>query len=372
MSRPAAVEQDALRAAVRRFLRNHTPISDTRLVVETELGFDRAAWLTLAGQLGLAGLPIAEEFGGAGAGPVELAVVMAELGRAQVPSPYVASIVLAATALIECGDDDVRKEWLPQLAAGELLATVAVSDENGTWNPDATGVTAVEWADGWLLSGQTAFVLDGEIAQLILVAARTERGTRLFAVESDAPGLHRAAMPTLDLTRRQSRIEFAHAPARLVAAEGAAGPGLAVTFNHACIALAAEQLGGAERCLEMALDYAKQRVAFGRPIGGFQAIKHKFAGLLVEIEFARSAVQHAVEAATEATGDLIIAASVAQAHCSQMFALVAAETIHIHGGIGFTWEHDAQLYFKRAQTSQLLLGDATFHRERVAAALLDQ
>jgi alkylation response protein AidB-like acyl-CoA dehydrogenase len=293
---------------------------------------------------------------------------MAELGRAQLPSPYFASIVLAATALQNCGDN-TGKEWLPQLASGKLLATLVATDSHGQWG-SGTSVVAVSSDEGYRLSGEAAFVIDGHVAELVLVACRTVNGLSLFAVDANGPGVRREHMPTLDLTRRQSRIAFADAPGDLVGAEGEADAALVSTLDIACIALAAEQLGGAERCLEMALAYAKERVAFGRPIGGFQAIKHKFADLLVEIEFARSAVDHAVRTAVSG-GDVGVAASLANAHCSEMFSLVATENIHIHGGVGFTWEHDAQLFFKRAKSSQLLLGDTAFHQERIAAALLD-
>jgi alkylation response protein AidB-like acyl-CoA dehydrogenase len=372
MNQFSEVERDELRDTIRRFLNSNAPLHSTRRVVEAEPGYDVAAWTTMTAQLGLAGLPIAEEFGGAGASTAELAVVMHELGRANLPSPYLASVVLAAEAISRSGDEAAKKEWLPRIAAGELLATLAVTDDDGRCGTDSGTLRADRSEDGYLLSGHRLFVIDGQIAELILVAARTEGGVSLFAVDGDAPGVRRTALPTLDSTRRQSRVEFTETPARLVGTEGQAHSVFDHTLDLAAIALAAEQLGGAERCLEMALEYAKERVAFGRPIGGFQAIKHKFADLLLEVQFARSAVEHAVAAAAAGDpGELSLAASVAKAHCSDMYAMVATECIHIHGAIGFTWEHDAQLFFKRAKSSQLMFGDVSFHRERIAAELLD-
>jgi alkylation response protein AidB-like acyl-CoA dehydrogenase len=375
VSQQSIQERSEFRAAVRQFIRTHAPITDTRRVVQTDPGFSAAVWSMMSTQLGLAGLPIPEDFGGAGAGVAELAVVLEEMGRALVPSPYFGSVVLAAAALTHSEDEEAMKEWLPRLACGDLLGTVAAGDEHGQWNPEATAVAVGRSPSGPVLSGHIPFVIDGHVADLILVPARTQNGVSLFAIDGAAAGLRRVTLPTLDTTRRLARIDLTDTPARPVGTEGSAALALARTFDLAAIALAAEQLGGAEQCLEMALAYARERVAFGRPIGGFQAIKHKFADLLVEVEFARSALDHAVSVGTKDTNDtneLSVAASVAQAHCSDTFALVAAECIHIHGGIGFTWEHDAQLFFKRAKSAQLMFGDPTFHRERIAAALLDQ
>jgi alkylation response protein AidB-like acyl-CoA dehydrogenase len=224
---------------------------------------------------------------------------------------------------------------------------------------------------GHLLDGHKTFVLDGHLADVLVVAAMTERGASLFVVDGAGAGLIRTPLATLDQTRPQARLEFAGVAARLIGTEGAGGPVLARTFDLASIAAAADALGGAQHCLEMSLRYAKERIAFGRPIGMFQAMKHKLADLLLEVEFARAAVDAAACAAAQDTDEVPLLAGLAAAHCSQTYALVATENIHVHGGIGFTWEHDAQLYFKRAKSSQLLFGDADFHRERIAARLLD-
>jgi alkylation response protein AidB-like acyl-CoA dehydrogenase len=361
---------EELRGTLRRFLAARAPMAQVRRVIETGQGYDASAWATMSDQLGLAGLPFPEELGGAGASWQELAVVLEELGRALLPSPYLATVVLAGTAISASGDLVARKELLPGIAAGQTTAAVAILEDDGHWDADRIRLWAVRTRDGYRLDGHKTFVLDGHTADLVIVAARTERGVSLFAVDGDSPGLRRTALRTLDQTRPQARLEFAGVPGRLIGPEGGAEPVLAKTFDLALVAVAAEALGGAERCLEMSLAYAKERIAFGRPIGAFQAIKHKLADLYLELEFARSAVEQAALAAARDSHDLPLLASLAAAHCAQTYALIATENIHIHGGIGFTWEHDAHLFFKRATSTQSLFGDATFHRERIAAQLL--
>ncbi|HUD16153.1 MAG TPA: acyl-CoA dehydrogenase, partial [Acidimicrobiales bacterium] len=216
------------------------------------------------------------------------------------------------------------------------------------------------------LSGQKLYVLDGHAADLVLVAARTPAGVSVFAVERGAPGFTATSLTTMDQTRKQTRIEFSGTPARLVGEDGGAGPALSRTLDLAAVALAAEQVGGAQRCLDMAVDYAKTRIQFGRPIGSFQAIKHKCADMLLEVESAKSAAYYAGWAAAEDSDELPVVASLAKSYCSEAYFHAAAENIQIHGGIGFTWEHDAHLYFKRAKSSELLLGDPSYHRELLA------
>ena len=222
---------------------------------------------------------------------------------------------------------------------------------------------------GFTLTGVKTFVLDGCVADIILVAARTDAGLGIFRVEGEAAGLTRTALPVLDQTRKLARLAFENTPATLLGRDGGADDALARTLDLAAAAIAAEQLGGAEKCLEMAVEYAKTRIQFGRPIGSFQAIKHKCADMLVETELARSAAYHAGFTAAERPEDLHWAASLAKAHCSEAFMNAAAENIQIHGGIGFTWEHPAHIYFKRAKSSELFLGDPVYHRHRLARHL---
>jgi alkylation response protein AidB-like acyl-CoA dehydrogenase len=273
---------------------------------------------------------------------------------------------MAANALLTSGDDAACADHLPAIAAGQTIATLALAEDTGRWDEDAVTLRAERAASGWTLDGHKSFVLDGGIAGLVLVPGRTWSGVSLFAVDGRADGLTRTPLDTLDQTRKLARLEFAGTPARLVGAEGGAWPGISRTLDLAAVALAAEQVGGAQRCLDMSVEYAKVRYQFGRPIGSFQVIKHRCADLLLEVESARAAAQYAAWAAAEGSPDVPVAASLAKATCSDAYFRAAADNIQIHGGIGFTWEHDAHLYFKRAKSSQLFLGDAAYHREHLA------
>ena len=359
-------EQEELRRAVRRFLEDKSPMTEVRRLMETTEGFDTAVWEQMGNQLGLQALTIPEEYGGAGFGYVELIVVLEEMGAALLCAPYLSTVALAANALLSCGDESAKKDLLPGIAAGETIATLALTEDSGRWDLDGVTMSATGSGDGWQLQGTKMFVLDGHTANLVLVAARTGKGVSLFAVEGDASGLTRTPLATMDQTRKQARLEFAGTPARLVGEEGAAGPVLTKTLDLAAVALAAEQVGGAQRCLDMSVEYAKSRIQFGRPIGSFQAIKHKCADMLLEVESAKSAAYYAGWAAAEDSDELPVVASLAKSYCSEAYFHAAAENIQIHGGIGFTWEHDAHLYFKRAKSSELLLGDPTYHRELLA------
>jgi len=359
-------EQEELRRSVRRFLDDKSPMTEVRRLMETTEGFDRAVWDQMANQLGLQALTIPEEYGGAGFGYVELTVVLEETGGALLCAPYFSTVALGANALLSSGDEGAKKDLLPGIAAGETIATLALTEDTGRWDLDGVTLSASESGGGWVLDGHKMFVIDGHVADLILVAGRTPRGLSLFAVEGGASGLSRTALATMDQTRKQARLEFSGTPARLVGEEGAGGEVLTRTLDLAAVALAAEQVGGAQRCLDMAVEYAKSRIQFGRPIGSFQAIKHKCADMLLEVESAKSAAYYAGWAAAEDSDELPVVASLAKSYCSEAYFHAAAENIQIHGGIGFTWEHDAHLYFKRAKSSELLLGDPSYHRELLA------
>jgi alkylation response protein AidB-like acyl-CoA dehydrogenase len=362
-------EQEELRASVRRFLADRVPISAVRDLMEAADGGDPAVWAQAGQQLGLQGIAIPEEYGGAGFSFAEQAIVLEELGAALYGGPYLASAVLAANALLASGDQAAKKAYLPGIASGELIATLAFTEEDGSWETDATRLSATESDGGWRLDGRKSFVLDGHTAGLILVIGRTEAGLSLFAVQADAPGLTRTSLPTLDQTRKLARLEFDGAPAALVGTDGAGEFVLAKALDVAAIAQAAEQLGGAQRAFDMTVEYLKVRHQFGRPIGSFQALKHRCADLLLEVESLRSAVQYAAAAVAEDSAEVPVVAALVKAYASDVFFHVAAETIQMHGGIGFTWEHDAHLYFKRAKASELFLGDATLHRERLASRI---
>ena len=358
-------EQEELRKSVRRFLDSKSPETEVRRLMETTEGYDEKVWSQMGQELGLQGLAIPEEYGGSGYTYVELIIVLEEMGRALLAAPYF-STILAANALLTSGDDAAKKELLPGIAAGDTIATLAITEDNGRWDLDAVSLAAKKSGDGYTLDGHKMFVIDGHTAGLIIVAAKTDAGLSLFAVEGDASGLTRTPLSTMDQTRKQARLEFSGTPARLIGTDGGAEAGLLKTLDLAAVALAAEQVGGAQKCLDMSVEYAKVRVQFGRPIGSFQAIKHKCADMLLEVESAKSAAYYAGWAAADDSEELPVVASLAKAYCSDAYFHAAAENIQIHGGIGFTWEHPAHLYFKRAKSSELLLGDPTYHRELLA------
>jgi len=384
-----STEQQELRESVRRFLADRVPLQRVRELMDSADGTDEKIWNYAAGQLGLQAIAIPEEYGGAGFTFAEQAIVLEELGAALYPGPYLASAVLAATALLASSDDDAKRDLLPGIADGETVATLAFTEDDGSWEPGAIRLAASlssssqasssqasssqassnQAGGGWVLDGHKSFVLDGHTASLILAVARTDAGLSLFAIQADADGLTRKQLPTLDQTRRLARLEFSSVPARLISEPGEAAAILSRTLDIAAIAQAAEQLGGAQRALDMAVSYAKIRHQFGRPIGSFQAIKHRCADLLLEVESLRSAVGYAAAAVAEDSPEIPVVAALVKALASDTYFHVAAENIQIHGGIGFTWEHDAHLYFKRAKSSELFLGDASYHRERLATRI---
>lgn len=362
-------EQDALRESVRRFLAAKSPESEVRRLMDTSEGYDPIVWAQLSNQLQLPSLTIPEEYGGSGFSYVELAIVLEEMGAALLCAPYFSTVALAANALLTSDDETAKRELLPGIAAGGTLATLAVTEDSGRWRLDDVELAAHHDQGTWILNGHKSFVIDGHIADLILVTARSADGLSLFAVSADAPGLTRTQLPTMDTTRKQARLVFTDTPARLIGRAGQAGPGLTKTLELAVIALAAEQVGGAQHCLDSSVDYAKTRIQFGRPIGSFQAVKHKCADMLLDVESARSAAYYASWAAAGDSRELPALAAIAKSFCSEAYSLAAAENIQIHGGIGFTWEHDAHLYFRRSKSSELLFGDPVFHRELLAREL---
>jgi alkylation response protein AidB-like acyl-CoA dehydrogenase len=363
-------EHEELRRTVRQFMERESNEARVRELMETESGYDPKSWALLAEELGLVGLIIPEAHGGAGFGPVELCIAMEEMGRALFCAPFLSTSVLAANALLELATPEAQRELLPRIARGETIATLAYVEEEGCFAVDAIRMRATPKGEGFTLNGVKHYVLDGQTASLLLVAARAEDGLALFSVEPAAEGLRRQSLPPLDLTRKLARLEFAAAPARRLSVRGDASAGLERVLARTVAALAAEQAGGAQRCLELATAYAKSRLQFGRPIGSFQAIKHLCADLLLHVEFAKSAAYYAsFVAADAAEGDLCAAASQAKSYCSEAFFRAAADNIQIHGGMGFTWEDPGHLYFKRAKASELLFGSPLDHRARLAEQL---
>ncbi|MBE8516977.1 acyl-CoA dehydrogenase family protein [Amycolatopsis sp. H6(2020)] len=362
-------EQLELRQVLRTFLDRRSAEPEVRRLMATDEGYDAGVWRQLGGELGLPGLAIPEEYGGSGFGYAELGVVFEEMGRALLCAPYFGTVALAAEVLLRAGDESAAKDLLPGIAAGETVAALALTEPGGRWDEDGVTLRAGRVAGRWRLTGAKTYVLDGHTAQLLLVVARTDAGTGLFAVDGSAAGLRRTPLRTLDQTRKQARLDFSSVEARLIGDAGTAWPAIERTLWTAAVLLAAEQLGGASRALELAVDYAKIREQYGRAIGSFQAVKHRLADMLTDVECARSAVQDGLRALTAGAGDLPVAASVAKAYCSEAFTRVAAGAIQVHGGIGFTWEHAVQLYFKRAKASELLLGTPAEHRARLARGL---
>ncbi len=358
-------EHRELRSTVRRFLSAHSAETNVRALMHTETGHDPAVWKQMA-SMGLTGLAIPEEFGGAGYGWTEVGIVLEEAGRSLLCAPYFSTVVLATAALLASADQAACKDFLPEIADGTLTATLAVLEESGSWRPADVALNAQQDGDSWTLTGVKNYVLDGHSADLVLVAARTGAGVSLFAVDSGATGLARTPVDTLDLTRKQARLEFSATPARLIGIEGSGEEILRRSMDVGAAGLAAEQLGGAQYCLDLAVEYAKVRYQFGRPIGSFQAVQHLCADMLVEVESARSAVLHAIRAADSDPTELAIAASLAQAYVPDAYFVVVSATMQVLGGVGFTWEHPAHLYLKRAKSGQHLLGDAAYHRALLA------
>jgi len=366
-------EQDLLRATARKFLENECTSEFVRKRMEEPAGVTDEFWGKLAEQ-GWLGLVYPEEYGGSGLGFVDLTVLMEEMGRAVMPGPFF-STLLGGLTILEAGSAAQKKEWLPRLADGEAKATLAWTEPNARW--DAAGVTATarKSGRGYVLSGTKLFVPDAHLADVLVTVARLSEGANpedgigLFLVPKGASGLETKLLPTMDETRKLCEVALrdVHVDADALLAEGGgAWPALSRVINRATVALAAEMCGGAQRVLDMTTDYAKIRVAFGKPIGSYQGVKHRAADMLVEIENAKSLTYYAAWAVDERVPEAALAASMAKAYVSDAYRKAAGAAIQLHGGIGFTWEHDLHLYFKRAKSSEFTFGDATYHRERVA------
>lgn len=370
-------EQEMLRMTARRFLDERAGSDVVRNLMETAAGFDAALWQEIAAQ-GWQGMAIPEEYGGAGFTFMEQAILMEEMGRSLFPAPYLSSIVLGADLVLTAGTEEQKQTILPDVASGEIRLAVAHLESGGRW--DATGVemTATNEGGGFVLEGAKFFVIDGHTADSLIVVARTDPsssgsdGISLFLLPADTDGIESRRVETMDQTRKQAEITFAAVRVPATAMLGDPGSGwssLQEMLQRAVVALAFEQVGGAQQCLDMSVEYAKARIQFGRPIGSFQAIKHKCADMLVAIESARSAAYYAGWAASVGDEDLAIAAPLAKSYCSEAYSHAAGENIQIHGGIGFTWEHDAHLFFKRAKTDEILFGTPADHRAALADAL---
>lgn len=361
-------EQGQLRAAVRKFCADHVDESAVRGWMASDPPFDAAVWARLGTELGVLGMAVPEAEGGAGGSLVDQAVAVEQLGAALACGPLFGTVYLAIPALVAASG---ASDLLGPLVEGTRTAAFAVADDAGAFDPASVAVEAVRADDGWALSGRVERVVDAGAADVLLVAANSADGVGLYAVESNSVGVQRIPLTTLDLTRPQATVELSDAPAQLVAGSEEAERVISHALYVGGALLAVEQVGAAQHLLDLSVEYAKNRLQFGRPIGSFQAVKHRLADDLVALEHARSTAFHAVWALTEGSDDPALAVSIAQATCSAAFVRVATDAIQVHGGIGFTWEHQAHLYYKRAYTDAALLGSAEQHRARVAEFVLD-
>ncbi|BCN42479.1 acyl-CoA dehydrogenase [Rhodococcus hoagii] len=354
-----AEEQIELRKTVAQLLAKRADAAALRKTLESGEAFDRGLWDVLCQQVGVAALAIPEEFGGFGATLVEQHLVLEELGAALTPSPMFGSAVLAAQAILATGNDEACERLLPGIAEGSSIAALCWVGPEGHWRSDDVACTAAgSDADGYTVSGTAHYVLDGAHADVLIVAAAVEGSDGvigLFEVDPAAGGVARRQLPTMDLTRPMSLVEFDSAPAVRLTADDATAA-LEKVRTIAIVALSAEQVGAAERCMQMTVDYSKDRVQFGRAIGSFQALKHRMADLYFLVETARSASYAAVHSLSEGLPTAAADALVAKAYCSEAFLAVTGDAIQLHGGIAITWEHDAHLFFKRAHGSAQLLG----------------
>jgi alkylation response protein AidB-like acyl-CoA dehydrogenase len=361
-------EQQQFRSALRRFLNDKSPTTEVRRLMSTAEGYNPEVWRQLSEELALPGIHIPEQYGGAGFGMVELSIVTEELGRALLCAPYFSTTVLAANAILNAGTEAEKSSLLPDLANGARLATLAATELNGDWDPRKIELVATRVADGYRLDGVKSYVVDGHVADLLIVAGRVStsaglEGIALFTLDADSGGVERRLLASMDPTRKLARIDFHGAHAVLLGNLDDGAKSLIRTLDQAAIALANEMMGGAQAMLDSAVDYAKVRVQFGRTIGSFQAIKHKCADMLLDVELAKSAAYCAAQAAAVDDPEWPALACLAKAVASETYLRTAAECIQIHGGIGFTWDNDTHLWFKRAKSSEVFLGQPSYHRE---------
>ncbi|MDH4566105.1 acyl-CoA dehydrogenase [Pseudomonas sp. BN414] len=376
-------EQEMIRESAESFLADVSDSAAVRAAMASDLGHDPALWQRVCSEMVWPAIHIPEAYGGLGLGFVELAILLEQMGRRLFCSPFFASACLATPALLLGGSEAQKAKWLPQLADGSLTGTLAYAS-NSRNGLDSVQANVREEGKGFVLDGKLRQVVDGHSANLLIVAARGSEGIGLFVIPADTPGISRRLVPTLDQTRKLAEVELNHVYVGADAALGASGQGgelLERILQLACVALAAEQTGGAQQALDLTLAYTAERQQFGRAIASFQAIKHRAADMMLEVECARSAALYAACVAEEVlagNGDLDVAAelplaaALAKSRCSEAFFHCAAESIQLHGGVGFTWEYDPHLYFKRARASEALFGAPSWHRERIAVALLGE
>jgi alkylation response protein AidB-like acyl-CoA dehydrogenase len=369
-------EQELLRGQARDFLDKQSAPAAVRSLMASESGHDSALWSRTA-DLGWTAIPFPEQHGGLGLGMVDLTVVLEEMGRHVTPSPLLSSVALAGMTLLLGGSEEQQAGWLPGLCDGSVIGTVAMVERSGRWDARGVQMPATRKGDAYVLRGEKLYVTDAHLADWMIVAVRTAAeesgdGVTLLLVDTSAPGVSVHQVKSMDQTRRMSTVTFDDvevAADRVVGGEGRGWSVLRRGLDRALVAISAELCGVAQRAMEMSVEYAKTRQQFGRPIGSYQAVSHKCADMLVQVESAKSLVYYAAWAVDEDVPEAPLAAAMAKAYASDAARSVTANAIQVHGGIGFTWEHDMHLYFKRAKWGETMLGDAVFHRERVAQAL---
>ena len=364
-------EQELLRTQARDFLDRQCPTSKVRELMATERGYDDAMYAQMA-SLGWTAIPFPEEVGGLGLGMVDLTVVLEEMGRHVTPAPLQSAISLAGMTLLHGGSEAQRKRWLPALCDGTGVGTVALVERSGRWDSAGVQMPARRSGDTYALSGEKLYVPDAHVADWIIVAARSGEGITLLLVDRDTPGVSVTTTKAMDQTRRLCTVSLDNVSVesdRIIGAEGQGWAVLRKGLDRTLVAISAELCGTAQRAMEMSVEYAKTRQQFGRPIGSYQAVSHKCADMLVQVESAKSLTYYAAWAVDNDVPEAPLAAAMAKAYASDAARLVTGAAIQVHGGIGFTWEHDMHLYFKRAKWGETTLGDAVFHRERVAQAL---
>ncbi|MDE2362851.1 MAG: acyl-CoA/acyl-ACP dehydrogenase [Hyphomicrobiales bacterium] len=358
-------EQKQLRDEARRFLSENCTPKEVRAVLEGKAKYDAKIWKGLA-DLGLLGIAIPEEFGGAGAGRLELCVVAEELGRALAPVPYSSTVYLASELLMLAGSDAQKKHWLPKIAAGEAIGTLALVEAVG----DATPKSIQATVSGGKLTGRKTLVPEGEIADFAIVVAREKagddaRGVGLYIVDMKGAGVSAKSVETVDPSRNHAEVAFSGAPADPLGQVGEGWSCVDKVLDRAAVLVAFEQIGGADRALEMGRDYALDRMAFGRPIGSFQAVKHMLADMYVAATLARSNAYYGAWALSTDAGELAEAAANARVSATQAYQLCAKNNTQVHGGMGFTWEFDCHLYYRRSNLLALSLGSLTMWENRL-------
>ena len=361
-------EQDEFRSVLRRFLEDRSPTTEVRRLMATDTGWERERWSQINAELGLTAVAIPEAYGGHGFGVSEQCIVLEEMGRALLCAPYFSSTVLAASAILNAGTEAQKQALLPAIASGETIATLAFTEGNGRWDNAGVAMQASLNGSGYKLDGVKSFVLDGHTADLIVVLARKpgsvgDQGLSLFTVAADAAGLERHLLTSVDETRKLAQLNFIGVEAELLGDEGGAARPMSKTLVQVAICLANEMVGGADRLREDALAYVQMRMQFGRSIASFQVTKHKAADMLTDVELAKSAAYYAAAAFDEGDADIVSVASLAKIAASEAYMQTAIHSIQMHGGIGFTWDNDTHLWFKRAKSSEVFLGDPNHHRE---------